>query len=437
MPLTNKLNDELAKLKSISESVKLFISLNSYKRDDSPCTLDTSCIFLGLNILYQGTSNVIRSYLEKNNDFLATIYSSPKPLHYKSVLVTPVKYPLYKDYIKFIHNNIDNNLCITYTPKKTSDILTINTITKTRIQKWYGSSEKFYDSLRHNFSPVELSYNSFLGNGGDQWLYKFDKSKTKLRAFVTEARSDDPLEIDSKEVMMMSREGKPTFLYSFNDTTLNCLFVDIPYKNRNSMLIIKPHTIMKKDEILSFCFNYLSDGCAILDFYNKNKTKIQYDNVYLPKFHIKSQCHLDRRELFTTDRLRHLNENYVFILNSIDLNYLDKFFHNTPDFDNMFDKSHDTICDTSNQKSETRLSCFTEFICNERGTLLYDSYDDNFESFNNFLPKSNETLDINTNFIFAVMNKDKFIQGMGIFIGKEIKTNDAAFISAYDTITIK
>lgn len=429
------------KLKSNSESVKLFISLNSYKGDNSPCILNTSCIFLGLKTLYYGSGSVIRYYLENNGHFIDTIYSTPNPLHYKSVLTTPPKYPININYTNFIHNTIDRNLYVTYTPRSAKNILTINEKTNEMIQKWYGSGEKIYDNLRHNFSHVELCYDSFLGKGGDQWLYEFDKNKTKPRTFVTEARSDDPLQIESMEIMMMSREEKPAFLYSFSDTNLNCLFVDIPYKNQCSMLIIKPYTIMKKDKLLDFCFSNLTDGRALFDFYNKNKRKVQYDRIYLPKFHIKSQCHLDKRELFTNERFRHLRENYDAILNSIDLNYLDKFFHNTPDFDNMFDKSLDAICETGSRTNETRISCFTEFICNERGTLLYDENEDDNSDYDDIFPHKNNNnntiLDINTNFIFAIMNKDKFIQGMGIFIGKEMKTKNAAFISAYDTTTIK
>ena len=405
---------------SNAEAVKLFIILDSH-RYNSTCVFDIACLFTGLKVFYVASSDYTETALNRNKPFMNIFKSKIKPIihNYKSILTLPFvnkELDLIKNLIK---ENIDNALLVYPTPYSSTQIGDINNNVLQKSKNWLGSELRIYNDLRHKFSPIELTYQSFIGNF--YWQYPFDKDGTKLRYFHI---SDN----NSIQIPTMVRKNKNATLLKYNDYKLNCLFVDIPFKNsENSMLIIKPNQTMPKDGLLNFCKTYLIDGNVISKFYNNVDELTVYKSVYLPKFRIRSQCHLDKNEIF-------LNSNFEYVnLVNQHCKYLYDLFFMCPSMKYILLNNDIKIYDDD----MLRLSSNVELVCNENGItsdakINLSSRVNN----NNIIADESETLRINSNFIFAIMNKNKSIIAMGIFIGENFD-NDTISFSPYDIVTIE
>ena len=395
-----------------AEAIKLFIILNSHKYN-STCVFDIACLFTGLKVLYAASSDLTQRALEYDNSFMNITTSNIRPIYnYMSVLTIPIVHESHDKFKKEIVN-IDKFLIVEATPRSSAMVHDINCKAIQKTRNWLSKNLYIYNDNRHKFSPIELTYHSFIGNF--YWEYPFEKDETKPMRFYTS-------EFSSTKVWTMIRK-KPTSLLKCNDSKLNCMFVDLPFKgSENSMLIIKPNKIMQKDQLLSFCKEHLSNSNVIINFYNNVTTVTTYGRVYLPKFRIRSKCNLDRNELFIKNSLNRNTAEHG--------NYLDIIFTYTPHMNNIYSGNNDIF---KPNDDTIRLSSNVEMICNENGiTSDVRTFEDSSPFHNTF----QSGLLINSNFIFVILNKEKRILCMGIFMGENFAENNIPY-SPYDIITVQ
>ena len=419
-------------------SIKLFCYIckknNNGARIDmdyrTPHILSTSCIYTGIRALYVGSNENTRHILDSIPYFKNIFEFASKPNQYKSVLTIPYNiethnitssWNLVDDNDNILNDlySIDENLYIFNTPRNPVDVFILNeTIRRRRTRRnnvWHGININFYSPLTEydKFYPIQLKYVTLLA-GPTTWKYKFEKNKTKKRPFH--------LLQETIMVETMARERYNTTLLSFYYESLKCLFVSIPYENEYSMLIIKPDNyFMGREKFIEFYESNLSDGRMITDFYFKYGQYVKYDKIYLPKFHITSECHLNKEEeeeeeIITTD------------LNNVD--YLMK---------ELFNKSINLSLLSKNLNNEkVKLVCHTEFICNEIGTIFTSPEEEEEEDENDDDDDDDDNsnnLRIDNNFIFAILNPYKNIEGLGIFeLGQKIHLGIST--SPFDIYTI-
>ena len=372
-----------------SSLIDLFYTLNYAKRDESPTVLDTSCLVKGLDVLACGIGG------KKKENLQETILSSitrttPNPIYYRSLLTIPPNISYDREFKDTISSRVDRFLCYATQPLTWRDLNEVNINVRKRLKTWWGINPKIYDNLYHKFSPIELKYESLLGGGYEScWMYPFDLTN---------------------DATIMSRTEQITPLKSYYNVDLRCLFLDIPFKNDYSMfVIIPPETYATKTNLLDFLYSNIS-GREIDDFYNKNGKIIKYLKVFFPKFTIRSQCHLDGTTIYEYDYLQQIfNENSDFFKISTKLNSM-----------------------------TVKLSCNTEFICNEYGIIPQVVNNDNNRYINDKITTfrgEKRYLNINRNFIFAIMNNKKHINGMGMFINN-LENINGDHLSLFDTLTV-
>ena len=417
------------------ESIKLFYILNKKINENDciyncSCVFDVSCTSRGLNVFYIASMAETKRHLMASRKFLHLITLYPKPIHhyYRSVLTIPRNYSYKTDFLNYIKDkSIDKKLYLDHTPTTRFETFLINN--RLLDQLWFRENNnniKFYEN-NHKFSPIQLKYESFIASG--VWEFPFDKKLTRDQYFYAKQQ---PILLT-----MMTCVQRNLILKSYYHDKLKCLFVDIPYANNEySMLIIKPDELLNNDQLLEFCAKHFSEGQIILNFYHLHGRFTKYPKMILPKFHIKSEYHLDQEFLpVGKQKLYRKNCNYLIPL----------FGKTLPNFSQISDNL---------KGKEVRLSCHTEFICDEYGILPppptskiinnSDDDDNNIKSEND--KKENKKivsyfnkspLLINKNFIFAIMRaKDARFIALGIFEGDQTMMTNGVCLSPLDTLTV-
>ena len=361
----------------------LFYVLNKENNNNKYNSLvDMSCASMGLNALYNAIGNIFQLHGHKNllSHFASLLILHPNPkYYYNPVLTIPNKYS-YNDSFKsqVINYDIFTNLTLNTAPSPT----------------------------------VQFYYKSIIANG--KWKFKFNEALTENRQFYT----DNGNRIS---IPMMTCRDNNLILKSYINKNLNCTFVDLPYENEKySMLIIKPHNYLNRDQLIDFCMKHFipqkeEDSQIILDFYYECNNYIKYKSLRMPKFHIQSKYQLDKKELLGYRR------NYYKILmplfgdpkNPPDLSPISQELASNEEVTLLFDTEF--TCDENGVSPSLpkEMGKDKEFIENEDKIYEYNDNDDDDKITFNKNP-----LLIKNNFIYAIMRTiDVRIMALGIFNG--------------------
>lgn len=420
------------------EVIKLFYFLNIENYNQLSCIFDAACSFKGFHILYLGSKDETEINLRLNKNFYRSIMQYSKPMHYyRFVLTIPNTCYYRKNFLIEYKKTINKNFYIWNIPMDRDQTTILNNELTNR--PWGREEEgnsKFYE-LNHNFSRVELKYQSFVAKGA--WKFPFQKNLTKERRFY-----NGPIKYNLPiEITTMTCVDRNLVLKSHYNKKLKCFFVDIPYANDEySMLIIKPDQTFVRNKLLEFCLKYFSgkgeggegrwqekeeEEDIILNFYHKHGKFTKYQKMTLPKFHVESEYHLDEEEILKKRKYVH------------NCNYLPLLFGETPP-----NLRH--ISNELENEEELRFSFYSEFICDEDGISQpppkfhdkikciedddndndddYDKErkndDDNDNDYNKkFIVDFEAPLFIDNNFIYAIMEKKYTrIIALGIFEGQ-------------------
>lgn len=160
------------------------------------------------------------------------------------------------------------------------------------------------------------------------------------------------------------------------------------------MLVImskKPHNNKK---LINFCINNLT-AKDITNFYNVNGTLITYKRKIMPKFKFKSMWELDSNNNINSDA------NYY-------VPYMKIIFSNDINLQNIY-KNIDVGNDSIQMQSSSQITN------NEKGMTIISKT--KLFAFNSYDSPSLSILKIDKSFIWMIVNADRVICNVGIFVG--------------------
>ena len=405
------MNREYAKIFN-SEAIKLFYSLNITKGDNTSSVLDMCSVFNGLNLFYIGSSGKTRKELDDLCSNLKQIFKNLPEFNYsyRSALTIPNNCFYDIDY----GNTFSINNVLTKTPRSAAEINNLKKLVDEKFPNWYKDANNQIECLL--FSNLNLIYESIFKT---IWRNKFDKEYV-IKSFYS--KNEDGTTTIVRSPMMIRTQN--TILQSYSCAKTNSLYVDIPFCNKYSMLIIRPNEILSKDQILNFCKNYLLLGDSrIIDFYEKYGKSTTFNEIYIPKFTLYSIYNLNSG-FFNEDE----DGNYDDIDDDDDDDtwmtpkfYNPILFQYCPYLNTIFNKmsnfSH--ISKDLKSHSDTNFTITSKLMCSNENEYENNDCTSSSSSSNDTFYKTNKDniLNIDRNCIFAIMHNKMLINSFGIFMG--------------------
>ena len=190
----------------------------------------------------------------------------------------------------------------------------------------------------------------------------------------------------TRPMMYMDLPG--TMINSFRWSAEESFVVSFDYKNGYKMLIIRPNKPKNKRQLIKLCETKLN-GALIQRFMN-NMQKTEYTNITMPKFSFKSEWDLKDAA----------SEEIPYLLTLFDGSLVD-YSNISPDMIRGQTKliTMKSSSQITNFELGTKVDSRTEMLCFE------------------FTPEKRHRLDLNSPFIFMIINNECQIVNIGLFVG--------------------
>ena len=359
-----------------TDVLNLFTNLAKKHQDDGKsCIFDASSVLQVLKLAVNGFSN--KTVEASLTDLKNMIKMAPKPdnKNGRSAVLIRKNYNFTQKYMdKFNNEAILDNI-----PTSTRELNRINEIVHKNFP--YNRENFLQNSIIEDHLGaflIIINENSFEG----KWEQPF--SYTEDATFYVDHEQERTIEIP-----MLFIENEPRILIkTFNDKTINSLVVALNYTNNYKMLIIRPDQAKTKKQLIELCETKLN-GRAIQNIIDKFENEY-YTDVCMPKFSF--QTNWDLKEA------------------AGEIPYLRTLFDgSTMDYSNL---SPDMV------KGQSKLTSLTS-RSNVTNDMQGTSVDSRTELFSYDCNVDNrKRLDLNSPFIFMIMDNENKIYNVGLFVGQ-------------------
>ena len=346
-----------------TDILNLFTQLLEKNQNEKSCIFDASSVLQVLKLAYHGIGN---KYKNSFTDLQNIIEVAPKPMDSKSAVLIKNNYKFKDSYKQTI---CDDDVYFGYIPTSNDDIYYINN----------DMNEEFIDKVMSEDAFLVIKNKSIFHG---KWVIEFDETK------------EDNFYVSENKILkmpMMSRESIfyiNTFKYSDIDSLVICLeyVVDEDKDDEYKMLIIKPNKPKPKKDLIKIIKNNLN-GEIIRKFLN-NMTEERYTNITMPKFKLESKWDLKEA--------------------ASEITYLKNLYDGMVDYTNISSDMIKNLTIFATLKSESILNN------NENGTSVISSSElYNYDS----ISSEKIRLDLNSSFIFMIMDHKSRIVNIGLFVG--------------------
>ena len=435
--------------------LNLFYSLHAHHRRETAQgmgILNVNSVFHGLKMLYDGSAGQTRQKLDGDAIFTRVIDVGGRPgmrNNFRAALLIPPSCQYQDDFFnQYSQHYVLYKIPLTHSFHE--DTKNINKLVAEKYPRW-NNPETIFDlddsyDFETNVNVIHLKYETFPGG---VWKNKFDANGTSDRPFNN---SSTP---DAIKIPMMARRGRDTYLKSYYNPKLNGTWVDMPFTNGYSMLIYLSEGVLRAEALWHFCSNHLS-AAEIVEFYRKNGRLTRYNEIYFPKFILKSEYrinHKDPRKKEKKDKEREEQEKQEEEERE-EREEQEEDDDKDTDEDEQWEDSNADILDDSSpylrdifasfpnlsnislplKDPRVMFSSSSRLICHEFGntvkfnfsTIGTDTLDQPINNNNN--NNNNQTtagyveidlshpLRVNRNFLFFIIEGEKYINSVGIFI---------------------
>ena len=305
----------------------------------------------------------------------------------------------YKPYESNFYKTYSSKILLDYVPTNIEEFKTLNEKIKNNFSSsfYHDDDDNFYQ-LSQNFGSLNIKYESFPGG---TWQNIFD-NESIYRPFHAS-------ENNITYVEFMTRKLSITTLKTFFYPKLNSLFVNLPYTNGYSMLIIMPEEILNKDQLIQFCDNHLF-ASDIEYFYQIGGEITEYNKVYFPKLNFNTQISLFLGDDDDDD------DDHHYCCSSSENCYIKMFYNSYPNFSKISRK-------LTNLKNRIQFSFYSSIKCYENGSMSINKDDNNNKTIvdddDDDTITHQRILNIDRNFVFAYMDENQLINGFGFFINDD------------------
>ena len=358
-----------------TDVLNLFTKLSKKKQDDEKsCIFDVSSVLQVLKLAVGGFGNQTEASL---TDLKNMIKMAPKldNKNSRSAVLIRNHYNFTQKYM----DEFNNEAILDNIPTKSTELDRINKIVHKKYPDNYYNRDNFLENpIDISAFLVIINENSFEGKWETPFSYIEDAT------FYVNSEEEKTIEIP-----MLNINNEPRILIkTFKDETINSLVVALNYTNEYKMLIIRPDEPKTKKQLIELCETKLN-GPTIQNIIDKFEN-VNYTDVSMPQFSF--QTNWDLKEA------------------AGEIPYLKTLFDgSTMDYSNL---SPDMV------KGQSKLTSLTS-----RSNITNDKYGTRVESrsellgYDSHVSKRNR-LDLNSPFIFMVMNDENKIHNVGLFVGQ-------------------
>ena len=338
------------------------------KKDDKSCIFDASSVLQVLKLAHYGIGNKYKNLL---NSLKNMVEIAPK-LPSKSAVLIRDGYNFNRSYV----DKFKNDVFLDYIPTTSKQVQKINENIREKYPKNDDDDENFLnDTMTSDAFLAIINESSFKGD----WELPFEGTEND-NFYISEDK------ILTRPMMYMDLPG--TMINSFQWNEEQSLVVTFDYKNGYKMLIIRPNKPKNKRQLIRLCDIKLN-GALIQKFMN-NMQKTEYTNITMPKFSFKSEWDLKDAAA----------EEIPYLLTLFNGSLVD-YSNISPDM--IRGQTKLTTMKSSSQITNfelgTKVDSRTEMLC-------FDS-----------APKKRRRLDLNSPFIFMIINNECKIVNIGLFVG--------------------
>ena len=357
-----------------TDVLNLFTKLaKKHQDDEKSCIFDVSSVLQVLKLAVGGFGNKTEASL---TDLKNMIKMAPKldNKNSRSAVLIRNHYNFTQKYM----DEFNNEAILDNIPTKPTELDRINKIVHKKYPDNYYNRDNFLENpIDISAFLVIINENSFEGKWETPFSYIEDAT------FYVNSEEEKTIEIP-----MLNINNEPRILIkTFKDETINSLVVALNYTNEYKMLIIRPDEPKTKKQLIELCETKLN-GPAIQNIIDKFEN-VNYTDVSMPQFSF--QTNWDLKEA------------------AGEIPYLKTLFDgSTMDYSNL---SPDMV------KGQSKLTSLTS-----RSNITNDKYGTRVESrsellgYDSHVSKRNR-LDLNSPFIFMVMNDENKIHNVGLFVG--------------------
>lgn len=340
--------------------------------------LDSSSILKVFQLIYLGTDGNSRKALDATG-LKDIVQTAPKSMLTRSGVFLRNGIKFHPNYQNYKSQNILGHI-----PRTTAEAEKINKAVAKKFKNWYQPDEEFLpvNSLLDKSVRLYVKDQSlFVG----EWLQTFDEKLTRDDIFYTNGNQ-------KVQIPMMRCDKSELILCKFN-TSLNCLFVSLPYLNNYAMFIAIPTVPLSRYQLLDILFERFTAE-HISDFYHKEPVYKRIRSKCMPKFEYNTEWQLN---------------NHVEIKDEYDwAPYLKTIFSPNLSLGNLSDSliSHEgiglslsSVSNIINDESGTRVETITELLEYDCAPRTEPDFD----------------LEINRDFFYCIVDPRRAISKIGVY----------------------